>query len=124
MARQVKECWTQGRLGYAATAMVVLIYLALIIYTLMLSIAYGHEGEQWIADKALHNPISGVFCCGPQDCKQVPDEWVEKVQGGYWLGAEFIPNAQALPFSPDGHYHRCAGPDKRTRCFIVPPPSS
>ena len=99
-----------------------LVYVLIVM--LLLTFAYGHEGEQWIADKALHDPISGQFCCGPQDCKQLPDNWVEKVPGGYWVGAEYIPNAKALPFSPDGHYHRCAGPDKRTRCFIVPPPSS
>jgi len=99
---------------------------------MLIGVAYAHEGEQWIADKQLNDPVSKQFCCGPRDCSRLDDDLVEIVNGGYRVGnmygpPEFVPEQRALPFSPDGHYHACFAPDptkNHVRCFIVPPPPS
>jgi hypothetical protein len=98
---------------------------------LLPGLARAHEGEQWINDKQLHDPISREFCCGPQDCRILPDEAVEIVPGGYQVvidgGTNFVPENRTLPFSPDGHYHICVVKNdqlEHIRCFITPPSSS
>jgi len=99
--------------------------------------ARAHEGEQWIAEKSLSDPVSKQFCCGPLDCHQLKDGDVAEVSGGYRVfidelhDAVFVPYARALPVAPDGHFHACitwrynergAITDERTlRCFIAPP---
>jgi hypothetical protein len=99
-------------------------YLALIFWALTICLVYGHEDEQWIADKSLQDPVSKQYCCGPRDCKIFPDDWVKVVPEGYRIGFEFVPEYRALPVSPDGHYHRCTDAKGATRCFIVPPRQS
>ena len=69
--------------------------LALLFVCLLCGRAQGHGPEQWIADENLHDPASGLFCCGPNDCK--PGDPV----------AEFNPYSRGIPKSPDGRYHRC-----------------
>ena len=92
--------------------------LALLFVCLLCGRTQAHGPEQWIADENLHDPASGLFCCGPNDCK--PGDPV----------AEFNPYSRGIPKSPDGRYHRCInvasiqgyGYKRVTRCFIVPPP--
>jgi hypothetical protein len=43
--------------------------LALLFVCLLCGRAQAHGPEQWIADENLHDPASGLFCCGPNDCK-------------------------------------------------------
>lgn len=113
-----------------------LLVLAAVLYVLLmlffLGYAVGHEGEQWVADKQLNDPVSHEYCCGPSDCHTLPDNYVSEVRGGYKViidqdhDAIFIPYARALPFAPDGHYHICSAVTAREhpRCFIVPSPPS
>ena len=98
---------------------------------LLADLAQAHEGEQWINDKQLTDPATGQFCCGPLDCRILPDEAVEIVPGGYQVvidsGTNFIPENRALPLAPDGHYHICVAKDdqvEHVRCFITPPQAS
>ena len=100
---------------------------------LSVSAAYAHGAEQWIADKQLVDPVSKQWCCGESDCKALSNQDVKEVGNGYWIKEEadtkpeFISGDRALPFSPDGRYHRCAvykNGEKQTRCLIVPPRSS
>ena len=125
-----------------------MIFLAWIFFSLIGN-ANGHDSEQWIANKALHDPVSGTFCCGPSDCRVLADNEVKEVKGGFQVNmhvskeyqttaiqgqyviSEFIPYARTLPFADDGHYHACVRwtNDDATllpniRCFIVPPGSS
>jgi hypothetical protein len=107
---------------------------------LMSSAALAHGPEQWIADKRLSDPVTHQFCCGPDDCSVLDSKNVAEVSGGYNVKVagtnfteegfvpnehtEFVPYSQALPFSPDGHYHLCVRYDDSLatiRCFIVPP---
>ena len=120
------------RLGSFLTAILIAALVYLVVVWALLTWAYGHEGDQWIADKQLLDPISGMYCCGPHDCSRLADDLVEIVPGGYSVGnmygpPEFVPENRALPVSPDGHYHACFNPSPtrdHVRCFIVPPRQS
>lgn len=110
--------------------------LALLFVCLLCGRAQAHGPEQWIADENLHDPASGLFCCGPNDCKPLKRGDVSETMGGWLVKeqgdpvAEFIPYSRGIPKSPDGRYHRCInvasiqgyGYKRVTRCFIVPPP--
>ena len=110
--------------------------LALLFVCLLCGRAEAHGPEQWIADENLHDPASGLFCCGPNDCKPLKRDDVSETMGGWLVKeqgdpvAEFIPYSRGIPKSPDGRYHRCInvasiqgyGYKRVTRCFIVPPP--
>ena len=110
--------------------------LALLFVCLLCGRAQAHGPEQWIADENLHDPASGLFCCGPDDCKSLKRGDVSETMGGWLVKeqgdavAEFIPYSRGIPKSPDGRYHRCInvasiqgyGYKRVTRCFIVPPP--
>jgi len=108
----------------------VLLALAL---TLICTAVFSHGSEQWIRDAKLVDPVSKIFCCGPDDCGVLAPGSVERVQGGYkvntgrWAGYDpfFVKWECALPFSPDGNYHICITSDESlipdVRCFIVPP---
>jgi hypothetical protein len=87
---------------------------------------------EWIADANLHDPVSGTWCCGENDCHVVDDSAVIDVGDGYLIrepndpGFELIEWQRVLPFSPDGRIHRCVehgyiDDGLYTRCFIVPP---
>ena len=119
------------------------------LFALLLTFAYAHDSEQWIANKQLHDPVSGTFCCGPSDCRALNDDEVSEVQGGFHVHMrvskqdettaiqgkdvidETIPYARTLPFADDGHYHACVrwindGTKllPSIRCFITPPGST
>ena len=110
--------------------------LALLFVCLLCGRAQAHGPEQWIADENLQDPASGLFCCGPNDCKPLKRGDVSDTMGGWLVKeqgdpvAEFIPYSRGIPKSPDGRYHRCInvasiqgyGYKRVTRCFIVPPP--
>jgi len=120
------------RLGPLLWSLLIAAVIYVIVVFVLLTWAWGHEGEQWISDKQLTDPVSRMWCCGPNDCSQLDEDAVEKVPGGYRVGnmygpPEFVPEKRALPYSPDGHYHACFAPDPakdHVRCFIVPPPPS
>ncbi len=95
-------------------------------------LAEAHGDHQWIANGDLHDPVSGQWCCGDNDCHVVDDAAVIYVGTGYYVrerndsGFEFIEEQRALPLSPDGRIHRCVehgyvDDAVYTRCFIVPP---
>jgi hypothetical protein len=95
-------------------------------------LAEAHGDHQWIANGDLHDPVSGQWCCGDNDCHVVDDAAVIYVGKGYYVrerndsGFEFIEEQRALPLSPDGRIHRCVehgyvDDAVYTRCFIVPP---
>lgn len=119
--------------------------IVLFFLLLMCSAAYSHGTEQWIADRALGDPVSHQFCCGPTDCQVLDDSQVKEVEGGFQIdmtmainsykttGAvvvqvhEMIPYQRALPFSPDRKYHACftrSSDTVKVRCFIAPPGDS
>ena len=102
-----------------------------------MGIAYAHDEEQWIAGKALKDPVSNAYCCGPVDCRALGSEDVREVSGGFAVHMttdvgvdvnEVIPYNRAMPIAPDGRYHACLGwayPNKpKIRCFITPPGST
>jgi hypothetical protein len=106
--------------------------LVLLLATCMLGSGRAHEGEQWIADGRMLDPVSKQWCCGPSDCHALLDRDVQLTHGGYLVKEqadsepEYIPEARALPLAPDGRYHRCVqfnDGKAKSRCFIVPPRS-
>ena len=95
-------------------------------------VAWAHGPEQWVADSKLTDPVSHQWCCGPSDCQVLEDGQAQEAHGGWLVKTqedkepEFIPYDRALPFSPDGKYHRCIKRENgkiSSRCFIVPPPT-
>src|SRR5262249_24548664 len=56
----------------------------LLFVCLLCGRAQAHGPEQWIADENLHDPASGLFCCGPNDCKPLKRGDVSETMGG-WL---------------------------------------
>ena len=82
--------------------------LALLFVCLLCGRAQAHGPEQWIADENLHDPASGLFCCGPNDCKPLQRGDVSETMGGWLVKeqgdpvAEFIPYSRGIPKSPDG----------------------
>ena len=100
------------------------------LLALLIAQALAHEGEQWIAEKQLTDPVTKAWCCGPQDCKQLPDGAVTEIHGGWRVvlddehDAVFVQRNRALPVSPDGHYNICRDGRATVRCFITPPPAS
>lgn len=115
------------------------------------SMLHAHGSEQWIANKALRDPVTNAFCCGVADCRILDDDEVTEEKGGFYVRMHYskeygtyagndileahIPYARALPVSPDGKFHACIsivnpnysyGTEVRDsiRCFIVPPGES
>jgi hypothetical protein len=104
----------------------------MLLASLSVDLAEAHGDHQWIANGDLHDPVSGQWCCGDNDCHVVDDAAVIYVGKGYYVrerndsGFEFIEEQRALPLSPDGRIHRCiehgyVDDAVYTRCFIVPP---
>jgi len=107
-------------------------------FLVLAALVLAHDAEQWIADKALTDPSSNQFCCGPSDCTVLPDDAVAEVKDGYQVTItpreigepalkQFVPYSRALPFAPDARYHACfryQDGKKEIRCFIVPPGQS
>ena len=104
----------------------------MLLASLSVDLAEAHGDHQWIANGDLHDPVSGQWCCGDNDCHVVDDAAVIYVGTGYYVrerndsGFEFIEEQRALPLSPDGRIHRCVehgyvDDAVYTRCFIVPP---
>ncbi|PSC02472.1 hypothetical protein SLNSH_23830 [Alsobacter soli] len=78
--------------------------------------AQGHQAQSgWTYDPA---------CCGGEDCRQVVDDAVRPVEGGWQVVAtgEVIPVTQ-VKRSPDDHFHRCSAfgrENSKTFCLYVP----
>lgn len=68
-------------------------------------------------------------CCSGQDCREVPDDWIQEKQEGYRIVItdEVIPMSDPrIKQSPDGHFHWCSVAGAlvgKTICLFVPPRS-
>jgi len=85
--------------------------------------------DHWINQQRLTDPLTGQWCCNEHDCEMLAEDGVQITAQGYVLTdtGEVIPFARAINKSPDGRYWRCHTIEdgvKRTRCLIVPPPST
>lgn len=77
----------------------------------------------WL-NKQKVDPVTKNFCCGADDCRQLPKDQVKVEQQGYLLldTGEIVGFSRAQP-SPDGQYWVCrwgrgtaGGPE--TKCFF------
>src|SRR6516164_2309137 len=73
--------------------------LALLFVCLLCGRAQAHGPEQWIADENLHDPASGLFCCGPNDCKPLKRGDVSETMGGWLVKEQGDPVAEFIPYS-------------------------
>jgi hypothetical protein len=91
--------------------------------------AKAHGDAQWIADSNQRDPVTGLLCCGAEDCDPLPGDRVKIVPGGYFLidSEEMIEQQRVLP-SQTGDYWRCrytfGDMEGKTRCFFAPVPGS
>lgn len=91
--------------------------VALLAYVLMLIPAPAHDA-----------PAGWAYapeCCSNQDCRQVSDDAISSVPGGWRINAtgEIFRQREVKP-SQDGHFHRCSAMgklDAHTYCLYVPP---
>jgi len=90
------------------------------------TLALAHGDWDWIRQGDFRDSL-GKPCCGPNDCRMVPDSEVEELKNGDFKlrsTGENIPRSQTRP-SPDAHYWRChyyvnGKSFTRTRCFWHP----
>lgn len=81
--------------------------------------ALAHGPAAWIQQGQFKNK-NGELCCGERDCRELRDEDVKVVEGGYYIIPlkELVPYSEATP-SLDGHYWRCEWGGTR-KCFFAP----
>jgi|RhiMetStandDraft_4_1073278.scaffolds.fasta_scaffold52337_3 hypothetical protein len=88
----------------------------------------NHESD-WVNEANLKDPLSGVHCCGKDDCHPVPAGGIEERGNGYLdkETGDLVPKERVIWKSPDGRWWHCLwqwDQPKQTRCLIGPPPSS
>ncbi|MFO1151025.1 MAG: hypothetical protein U1E62_21835 [Alsobacter sp.] len=94
----------------------VLIACSGICWILATQASLGHTAPSgWLYDPS---------CCGGQDCRQITDDSITPVPGGWRIEAtgEII-SSDAVKHSPDDHFHRCSRQGveaARTICLYVP----
>lgn len=72
--------------------------------------ASGWEYDQW--------------CCNHLDCRQLADNDVDEVNGGWYVKSidVLVPYKHPeIRVSGDAHFHVCELPKGTVRCFYVPP---
>lgn len=117
-------------------------WLALVAFIAASSSAIAHD--IWINRKGLTNPITGVGCCGAEDCGVVLPTYLNCGLGGCFVAGtimygaavtgneddgptrlepvrEWVPYFEVQP-SPDGQIWRCKKPNGERRCFFAPQP--
>jgi hypothetical protein len=115
------------------------LYIVAALTLAAVGIAWPHGAAQWIADEHARS-LSGILCCGEQDCGWISQQDVTAGEDGYHVRGlvhvepnggqpfvyfieEVVPYSEAQP-SPTGDYWRCAWPTQEQRkCFFAPPPS-
>lgn len=103
-----------------------LLVLTLVLFLLFVATAAGHD--HWINHGNYKDPLSGVSCCGENDCLPIEANRVALEATGYRLldfDNEIIPFARVIPSEADGdnaaRYYRCEwGGNHTTRCFFAP----
>lgn len=122
-----------GPLDYVARWTLYLIsalFLVACISAMWITFAHAHDWYTTTKD-----PVTGLGCCGVEDCAPIRTEDVEKVDGGYLYKptGETIPMNRVQP-SRDLGFHRCeylysfdemelgmSFAQGTTRCFFAPP---
>lgn len=123
-----------GPIRLALILMASLLFWGLLILTLVAAIAVmsaDARAHGWFTDAK--DPETGLGCCDGDDCDDIPDESVQKVDGGfqYLPTGEFIPYSRVLQSKTWG-FARCVYQTEffylgvlhregETRCFFAPP---
>lgn len=108
-----------------AVALVLAIVIAILTVVYWTPV-FAHDEKHlsdWIGNGGYRSPATKEWCCGVDDCVQVPARDVEfDGRSDSWIirGVERVPAREALP-SEDGRYWRCHRPDGQRRCFFRPP---
>ena len=97
--------------------------VALALYAAGIGGAFAHGDHSWIQDRGFRNS-RGIGCCGARDCFDLPRENLMPTAGGWavvWEGRTyFVPEADAIHYTPDGKPHVCIPEGGEIRCLFVP----
>lgn len=115
----------------AALRLVLYLLAGLVAVALWMMVLLGPgHAHSWYT--GMQDPISGLSCCGGNDCAEIGDDEVTPVPNGYQVHVRqfmnvgpiegFVPNEQARPAKEGGSYHLCVV-QGAIRCFFFPAPS-
>lgn len=93
-----------------------LIVFALALILAGIGFAHAHKAPAgWEYDQ---------WCCNHLDCRQLADDDVNEVNGGWYIKSidVLVPYKHPqIKVSGDAHFHLCELPKGTVRCFYVPP---
>jgi len=129
-------CQRRSRVVDRKKSLVHLFAFVVLIHGLPVLCASCWAHDSWISRDNLRDPLSGVGCCGDQDCEDLSKLGVTVTEqpSGFVLSDtnEQVEKRRVIWKSREGHWYRCfekvstrGGPTwKRVRCLIGPPPQS
>lgn len=98
-------------------------FTAVVFFVLLILFkgARAHDDYDWIRQGEYRGPTNNEWCCGKEDCFEVPATRIEKTPQGILLkgNKEVVPYKEIMP-SEDGKYWRCQRPNGSRRCFFAP----
>jgi len=120
-----------------ATAIVTIVATLAVLLAAQYFAQPAHAHDSWINRQGLRDPLSNIWCCGPDDCEDLTALGIpvtEEPNGDVRIGDthERVESRRIIWASPEGHWYRCYEPlseggaptVKRARCLIGPPKQS